>query len=110
MENYNQMNESSSIGIQPQEQKRSITSIDCLAFAVRVDTKSGPVVLEAMRRIKTELGVNLTLGAGNISFDLPFRVGHVFQVTLIRALEALHIPELYISIKKHVAATSGTPV
>ncbi|MCJ7654329.1 MAG: dihydropteroate synthase [Dehalococcoidia bacterium] len=47
--------------------------IDCLAFAVGADTSSGPAVIEAIRRIKAELGVNLTLGASNISFGLPDR-------------------------------------
>jgi len=47
--------------------------IDCLAFSVGADTSSGPAVIEAIRRIKTELGVNLTLGASNVSFGLPDR-------------------------------------
>ncbi|MBC8273783.1 MAG: dihydropteroate synthase [Chloroflexi bacterium] len=47
--------------------------IDCLAFAVGADTSSGPEVIEAIRRIKAELGVNMTLGASNISFGLPDR-------------------------------------
>jgi 5-methyltetrahydrofolate--homocysteine methyltransferase len=47
--------------------------IDCLTFAVGADPSSGPVVIEAIRRIKAELGVNLTLGASNVSFGLPDR-------------------------------------
>lgn len=47
--------------------------IDCLAFSMGADTSSGPAVLEAIRRIKAELGVNLTLGASNVSFGLPDR-------------------------------------
>jgi 5-methyltetrahydrofolate--homocysteine methyltransferase len=47
--------------------------IDCLAFAVGADTSSGLTVMEAIRTIKTELGVNMTLGASNISFGLPDR-------------------------------------
>ena len=47
--------------------------IDCLAFAVGADTSSGPAVIEAIRRIKAELGVNMTLGASNVSFGLPDR-------------------------------------
>jgi len=47
--------------------------IDCLAFAVGADPGSGPAVIEAIRRIKAELGVNLTLGASNVSFGLPAR-------------------------------------
>jgi len=47
--------------------------IDCLASAVGADTSSGPVTLETIRRVKAELGVNLTLGASNVSFGLPDR-------------------------------------
>jgi 5-methyltetrahydrofolate--homocysteine methyltransferase len=47
--------------------------IDCLTFSVGADTSSGAAVLEAIRKIKTELGVNMTLGASNFSFGLPDR-------------------------------------
>jgi len=47
--------------------------IDCLASAVGADMTSGVAVIEAIHRIKAELGVNLTLGASNISFGLPDR-------------------------------------
>jgi 5-methyltetrahydrofolate--homocysteine methyltransferase len=47
--------------------------IDCLAFAVGADTSSGLAVMEAIRTIKVELGVNMTLGASNVSFGLPDR-------------------------------------
>ena len=47
--------------------------IDCLALTVATDTKSALVTLEAMRRVRDELGVNQTLGASNISFGLPDR-------------------------------------
>jgi len=47
--------------------------IDCLAFAVGADTSSGLAAIEAIRKIKEELGVNIVLGASNISFGLPDR-------------------------------------
>ena len=47
--------------------------IDCLAFAVGAEPDSGVAILEAIRRIKAELGVNMTMGASNISFGLPDR-------------------------------------
>lgn len=46
---------------------------DCLVSAVGADGKSGLVTMEAIQRIKSELGMNLTLGASNISFGLPDR-------------------------------------
>jgi 5-methyltetrahydrofolate--homocysteine methyltransferase len=42
--------------------------IDCLAFAVGAEPASGVAVIEAIRRIKVELGINMTLGASNVSF------------------------------------------
>ncbi len=47
--------------------------IDCLAMSVGADTGSGVITIEAIRRVKAELGVNQTLGASNISFGLPDR-------------------------------------
>ena len=47
--------------------------IDCLTFAVGADSRSGLVTLETIRRVTAELGVNVTLGASNISFGLPDR-------------------------------------
>lgn len=61
--------------------------IDCLAFAVGADTSSGSAVIEAIRRIKAELGVNITLGASNVSFGLPERevINNAFIATAIAA-------------------------
>lgn len=56
------------VGIPPED-----VVIDCLAFAIGADTNSGWVTLEAIRRVKAELGVNMTLGGSNISFGLPDR-------------------------------------
>jgi 5-methyltetrahydrofolate--homocysteine methyltransferase len=47
--------------------------IDCLTFAVGAEPASGVAVIEAIRRIKAELGVNMTMGASNVSFGLPDR-------------------------------------
>lgn len=47
--------------------------IDCLASSVGADISAGMAVLEAIRRVREELGVNITLGASNISFGLPDR-------------------------------------
>lgn len=47
--------------------------IDCLALAVGADTRGGIICIETARKLKTELRVNLTLAASNISFGLPNR-------------------------------------
>jgi len=43
--------------------------------------------LDAIRRIRTELGVNLTLGASNVSFGLPDRnlLNQAFVVMAVAA-------------------------
>jgi 5-methyltetrahydrofolate--homocysteine methyltransferase len=62
------VNRAEAIGID-----RKDVVIDCLAFAVGADISSGSAVMEAIRTIKAELGVNMTLGASNVSFGLPDR-------------------------------------
>ena len=59
--------------------------IDCLALTVGADSNAGMVTLEAIRKVKEELGVNQTLGASNISFGLPDRnlVNHTFLAMAI---------------------------
>ena len=47
--------------------------IDCLALTMGADSEAGWKTLETIRLIKAELGVNITLGASNISFGLPAR-------------------------------------
>jgi 5-methyltetrahydrofolate--homocysteine methyltransferase len=47
--------------------------IDCLALTMGADSKAGWKTLESMRLVKESFGVNLTLGASNISFGLPAR-------------------------------------
>jgi 5-methyltetrahydrofolate--homocysteine methyltransferase len=47
--------------------------IDVLTFAIGAEAGSGRDVLEAIRRIREELGVNITMGASNISFGMPDR-------------------------------------
>ncbi|MGW8265297.1 MAG: dihydropteroate synthase [Longimicrobiales bacterium] len=47
--------------------------IDPLALPVGASPMAGKVVLETLRLVKTELGVNTVCGASNISFGLPNR-------------------------------------
>lgn len=56
------------IGIPPHD-----VIIDPLVLAVSAAAQAAQVTLEAARRIATEFGVNLTLGASNVSFGLPMR-------------------------------------
>jgi len=61
--------------------------IDPLAMAIAADSKAGLPVIEAIRRISSEYGVNQTLGASNISFNMPDRelLNNAFLVTAITA-------------------------
>ncbi len=47
--------------------------IDCLALTVGADSQAGLTTLQAMKMVRDELGVNMTLGASNVSFGLPER-------------------------------------
>jgi len=47
--------------------------IDVETFSVGADSTSGPKVIAAIRQIKIELGVNVTLAVSNVSFGLPDR-------------------------------------
>jgi 5-methyltetrahydrofolate--homocysteine methyltransferase len=47
--------------------------IDPLAMTVGADTEAVVTTLEAISRIRDEYGVNMTLGASNVSFGLPNR-------------------------------------
>jgi 5-methyltetrahydrofolate--homocysteine methyltransferase len=47
--------------------------IDCLALTVGADSQAAVVTLGAMRLVQEELGLNMTLGASNVSFGLPER-------------------------------------
>ncbi|MHB1134395.1 MAG: dihydropteroate synthase [Chloroflexota bacterium] len=49
--------------------------IDCLAMTVGADHTAAATTLAAIRRVSEELGVATCLGASNVSFGLPDRVG-----------------------------------
>ena len=46
---------------------------DTLAMTISADGNAANVTLESLRRIKTELGCNTSLGISNVSFGLPCR-------------------------------------
>ncbi len=48
--------------------------IDCLTLTVSAEQDAAMITLEAVRRVKTELGLRTVLGVSNISFGLPERV------------------------------------
>lgn len=62
------MERAAQYGIPPQD-----IVIDSLALPVGAEWQSGQVTLDTMALITRELGVNLSLGASNVSFGLPDR-------------------------------------
>ena len=64
---------------------------DTLAMTVSADRNSANTTLEALRRIKTELGCHTSLGVSNVSFGLPNRDainGVFFALALENGLSA----------------------
>ncbi|MBC7237354.1 MAG: dihydropteroate synthase, partial [Chloroflexi bacterium] len=61
--------------------------IDCLALSVCTDGNAAKVTLQAIRSVRQELGVNMTLGASNVSFGLPDReaINNAFLAMAIAA-------------------------
>ena len=61
--------------------------IDCLALSVCTDGNAARVTLDAIRGVRETLGVNMTLGASNISFGLPDReaINNTFLAMAITA-------------------------
>jgi 5-methyltetrahydrofolate--homocysteine methyltransferase len=47
--------------------------IDCLALTVGADHQAGRVTLDSIELVRLELGLNMSLGASNVSFGLPDR-------------------------------------
>jgi len=62
------VNEAAKLGI-PKED----IIIDCLAMTVGADNRAAMATIEAIMKVKAELGVNQTLGASNVSYGLPDR-------------------------------------
>ena len=62
-------------------------AVDCLTLTVSAQQEQAGMTLEALRRIRRELGLETVLGVSNISFGLPQR--HlVTQVFLTQAVSA----------------------
>jgi len=89
------------LGIPPED-----IVIDPLASAVGADANSVLVTLESVRRIREELGVNMTLGGSNVSFGLPDRglVNRAFICVVIEA--GVNCPIVNVSqVRNFVLAT-----
>jgi 5-methyltetrahydrofolate--homocysteine methyltransferase len=61
--------------------------IDPLVMAIGADTNAGVVTLQSIERIQQAFGVNINLGASNVSFGLPERqiINQAFLALAIKA-------------------------
>ena len=61
--------------------------IDCLVQPAGIDSRAVFVTTETLRRVKAELGVNMTIGASDSSFGLPDRnlINNAFMAIAIAA-------------------------
>ncbi len=61
--------------------------VDCIAESSAVNDRAAITTLETMKIVKSELGVNLVLGASNVSFGLPDRtvINSVFLALAVQA-------------------------
>jgi 5-methyltetrahydrofolate--homocysteine methyltransferase len=60
--------------------------IDVMALSVSTDPEAGRVTLEAIKLVRDDLGVNMTLGPSNVSFGLPER-GRMDGAFLVMAIQ-----------------------
>ena len=72
--------------------------IDPLAMTVGADTEAVTTTLQAIRLIRDNLGVNMTLGASNVSFGLPER--HVLNAGFLPMAMAAGLTSAIMSTAK----------
>ena len=67
-------------------------AIDCLTLTVSSEAAGAMQTLEALRRVKAELGVKTCLGVSNISFGLPQRIKVNAQFLSLALHDGLDFP------------------
>ncbi len=79
--------------------------IDCLTLSAASGRETYKVTLEAMDRVKNELGLKTTLGASNVSYGLPNRDivnGAFLSMAFAKGLDAPITDPLQPEIKKAI--------
>lgn len=78
--------------------------IDCLTLTASAEQEGVVETLEAVRRVKTELGLKTVLGVSNISFGLPNRVlvNHIFLTMALQ--NGLDLPIINPNIEEMTGA------
>ncbi len=80
--------------------------IDPLCLSVGSDSDAGRVTLETIRGIKDQLGVNMTIGASNVSYGMPDRgvINNVFLAMVL--LEGVNAPIVRVDhVREFILAT-----
>jgi 5-methyltetrahydrofolate--homocysteine methyltransferase len=72
--------------------------IDCATFSILLASEAVVIVLETIKRIKSELGVNVTMGVSTISFGMPDR--HVITNCFSAAAIAAGATSLIVDVAK----------
>jgi 5-methyltetrahydrofolate--homocysteine methyltransferase len=57
--------------------------IDPICMPIGANTKLGTITLDTIRLVKQELGVNISIGAGNVGFGLPDRPAQTAAIILL---------------------------
>ncbi len=57
--------------------------VDPICMPIGANTKLGSVTLETIRLVRAELGVNVSIGAGNVGFGLPDRPAQTASIILL---------------------------
>ena len=65
--------------------KKEDVFIDCLTLTVSAQQEQAVQTLNALRKVKSELGLHCVLGVSNISFGLPER-SHITESFLVQAM------------------------
>ena len=93
------------VGIDPKD-----VYIDCLTLTVSAEQEGCKETLNALHRVKTELGCKTCLGVSNISFGLPNRklVNHIFLTMALE--EGLDLPIINPNDEEMMGAISAYKV
>lgn len=84
--------------------KKENIFIDCLCLTVSAEQDAAKETLEAVHRVKTELGLKTVLGVSNISFGLPERVIVTHNFLTMALTNGLDLPIINPNVPDMVGA------
>ena len=84
--------------------RREDVYIDCLTLTASAEQEGAAQTLEAVRRVKSELGLKTVLGVSNISFGLPARAAVDQSFLTMAMMSGLDMPILNPNAESMMAA------